>query len=400
MLQTTLNVVPRMTAGLGLSIALLPLTSLAVMARAALVASENPALRIVQPQGGQGRRPLLGPEEIAAREDSLIGHVLRQIGQLGLSPRHRVLALALSEALEPTGWLGAELGQLARDCGVPLAEMEIVLQRLQTLEPSGIFARSLSECLRLQAIDAGQATAAVLAVLSRLPLLAAGNLPDLARDSGLSDDAIHKAVRQIRALNPKPGLLFSGPMPPAFPPDLVARRTRVGWIAERHPALPRLEVRRAMGDPRTARLWQQAVERRAELGRVIASLILERQRAFLDGTGDLCALTSAELADATGVHVATVNRVVKGTTVATPSGTGPLRGWMARPLKSAGGPSAAAVKQGLARLLEDPAHAALSDARLALLLALAGLHVARRTVAKYRSQLVGQRPGRPDVPQP
>lgn len=389
MLQTGPRIAPRISAGTRLAIDLLPLGSAAVLARAALVAAGNPALRIAVPEGGHGHHPLFDPDGIAAASDSLIGHILRQIGGLRLTPRQRVLALMLTEALEPTGWLVVDLGRLTRACGVAQDEMEAVLRLLQTLEPSGVFARSLAECLRIQAIDAGSATEAVLAVLERLPRLADGDVAGLARDAGLPLAEIERAVRQIRALNPKPGLAFTGPMPPAFPPDVMARRTATGWRAERHPALPRLEVYKAAGDPTVARLWHQAIERRADLGVAIANLVLTRQQAFLDGKGDLLALTSAELAKATGMHVATVNRVLKGTTMATPSTTGPLRLWTARPVQAEGGPSTIAAKRSLARLLSDPAHASLSDAGLSHLLSELGIRIARRTVAKYRAELTG-----------
>lgn len=386
MLQTSPRPGPRMTAGIRQAISLLSLTLTAVLARVALAATENPALRIVPPEGERQHRPLLDPDGLASPGESLIGHVLRQIRQMGLSPRDRVLALALTEALEPTGWLGTELPEIARGCGVPLAEMEAVLRRLQTMEPSGLFARSLAECLRLQAADAGLATSEVAAVLDRLPLLAKGDMKALAQDAGIDPAAVNWAARVIRALNPKPGLAFSGPMPPAAPPDLVARRRVDGWVALPHPALPRLEIRHDTGDRRSASLWQQAVRRRAELGAEIAGLILCRQAAHLDETGDLRAITSVELAAAVGVHVATVNRILKGTTIEAPSGTGPLRDWMARPVRT-GGPPAKIVSERLADLLASPTFGSMSDARLAEVLCREGLTVARRTVAKYRAEL-------------
>lgn len=390
MLVTTARVAPSMTTGLVQSIALLSLPLTAVMARTALIAVETPALQIVLPQGVQGSHNLFDPDTIAAPEGSLVGHILQQIGLLRLSPRDRVLALVLIEALEPTGWLGADLAHLARNCGVPVAEMEAVLHRLQTLEPSGVFARSLAECLRLQAIDAGCATEAVLAVLDRLLMLAANNMVTLAKEAGLPQEAIAHAARQIRAFNPKPGLIFAGPMPPRFPPDLVAVQTPAGWRAEPHPALPQIALRQGGGDMRTAHLWRQAIARRADLGRAIANLILDRQRGYLEGTGGLGALTSSELALANGAHVATINRVLKGTSIATPVGTGPLRNWLARPLQKDGGPSVAFAKHSLATLLQNPALASLSDAKLSRLLADNGLVLARRTVAKYRAEMVGK----------
>ena len=386
MLTTTPRTAPSMTASLAQSIALLSLSAGAVMARTALLAIEAPALHLLPPQAGPGSHPLFDPDGLAAPPHSLVGHILHQIGHLRLSPRDKVLAMVLIDALEPTGWLGADPAHLARDCAVPLAEIEAVLHRLQSLEPSGIFARSLSECLALQAKDAGCATEAVLAVLHRLPMLAEGNMAGLAKEAGLPLEAVAHAARQIRALNPKPGLMFAGPMPPRFPPDLLAVQTPTGWHAQPHPALPQSVLRQGAADMGRARLWHQAITRRADLGREVASLILAHQRDFIGGTGDLRALTAKELALATGAHIATINRVLKGTSMATPAGTGPLRNWMARPVQN-GGPAAASVKHSLAALLQDPAFAARSDADLSQLLAEKGVQVARRTVAKYRHEI-------------
>lgn len=390
MLQTGLRVAPRMSLGTRLALDLMPLGPAAVLARAALVAAGNPALRIVAPGGGQSFHPLFDPDGIATAGDSLTAHVLRQIGGLRLTPRERVLALALTEALEPTGWLGAETKALARDCGVAAEEMEAVLQRLQQLEPSGVFARSLAECLRLQAIDAGEMTQAMTAVLDRLPRIAEGDVAGVAQDCGLALAEIDGAVRRLRSFNPKPGLAFTAPMP-AFPPDLLARRTASGWRVERHPAAVRFELRKGVGDPAIARLWSQAIERRADLGLMIAGVVVQRQAAFLEGTGDLLSLTSQELAKAADVHVSTVNRALKGTIMATPSVTGPLRDWTARPVRAEGGPSVTAAKRSLAQLLSDPETTGLSDAALSQALAALGIPIARRTVAKYRLELTGKR---------
>lgn len=391
MLQTSPRPGPRMTAGMTRAIALLALSSTAVLARLALAAVENPGLRVVPPLGEGPRRPLLDPDGLTAPQGSLISHVLGQIGQMRLSARDHVLALALAEALEPTGWLGVPLPAIARDCGVPLAELEAVLTRLQRMEPGGLFARTLAECLALQAEDAGVASSAVMAVLDRLPLLSKGDMGALARDAGLDLAAVQQAAGIIRSLDPKPGLAFSGPMPPPAPPDLIARRGPQGWQVLPHPGLARVEIDPAAGDRRAAGLWAQAIGRRADLGLAVARLIVASQAAHWEGSGPRRAITSAELAAAAGVHVATVNRVVRGTTLQTPAGTRPLRDWMARPLR-AGGPPAVLVRQRLADLLAMPAFAALSDARLAAILEQEGLGVARRTVAKYSAAL--QRPPR------
>lgn len=393
MLQTSSRPAPRLTPGLRQSIALLPLALPTLLARLALAAAENPALRLVPPGDGggpAGQRPLFDADSLAAPAEGLIAHVLRQIDRLNLAPRERVLALVLVEALEPTGWLGRDPARLARECGVPAAQLETILHRLQRLDPAGLFACSLAECLRLQAEDAGIADPAMLAVLDHLPLLAKGDLAALAAATGHAPEDIDRAARRIRGLNPKPGLALGGPLPPALPPDLVAHRDANGWRAAPHPALPRIEIRTGAGDPRQARLWQDAVQRRAAMGQRIAGLILSHQGAALDGSGPLRALTSSELASATGLHLSTVNRILTGTVLATPQGTFPLRQFLSRPLPQNGAPAAQAMR-ALAALLDRPGQPRPPDGRLAELLAAQGYPLARRTVAKYRRALAKTR---------
>ena len=119
---------------------------------------------IFEPSGTRGgAEPDLAP----ATSPSLIAHVLQAIGALDLSPKARRIAEALAEALEPSGWLGRPLARIAEDTGASEAEVAAVLERLQRIEPTGLFARDLADCLRLQAREAGALDPVMAAVLAR-----------------------------------------------------------------------------------------------------------------------------------------------------------------------------------------------------------------------------------------
>lgn len=387
MLTTTPRPGPRLTAGLAQAISLLSLTAGELAARLAVEAAANPALRLVPPAEGPAR-PLFDPEGVAAPAGSLIAHVLTQIAAMRLAPRPLAIALALAEGLEPTGWLGPPPAAVARACGVAEAEVLAVLARLQRIEPGGLFARTLAECLRLQAAAAGDLTPAVDAVLDHLALLAHGDLAAIARQTGRPEAELAQAARLIRGLNPKPGLVFEGPMPPPLPADLLAQRGPGGWEAVANPAMFSAEVVPGRGDTAAAAGIGRAVEQRQRIAATVGTLLLRHQAGWLEG-GDPAPLATQALAGAAGLHVATVNRLLRGISIRTPRGTLLLRALVARPVRP-DGPAAEAVKQRLAELLRDAGTDRPSDARLAAQLQAEGLAVARRTVAKYRAVLDGR----------
>jgi RNA polymerase sigma-54 factor len=384
MLTTTPRSGPRLTTGLTQAISLLSLTAGELATRLAVEAASNPALRLVPPAEGP-MRPLFDPEGVAAPAGSLIAHVLTQIAAMRLAPRPRAIALALAEGLEPTGWLGASPAAVARACGVAEAEVRAVLLRLQRIEPGGLFACTLAECLRLQVAAGGDLTPAVDAVLDHLTLLAHGDLAAIARQTGRREDEIAQAARLIRGLNPKPGLVFEGPMPLPLPPDLLAQRVSGEWEAVANPVMFSAEVVPGRGDTAAAAGIERAVEQRLRIAARVGTLLLRHQADWLEG-GDPAPLATQALARAADLHIATVNRLLRGISIRTPRGTLPLRALAARPVRP-DGPAAETVKQRLTELLRDAGAVRPSDARLSAQLQAEGLAVARRTVAKYRAAL-------------
>ena len=366
-------------------------------------AAENPLLKLGPPPLPtewlpRWSRVFAGPEgavDQVSAGPSLMAHVLGAIDRRLSDPKERRIALALAEALEPSGWLGQPLTAIAAAVGARLGEVESVLHRLQEIEPVGLFARDLAECLKLQAQEGGSYDDVMALMLGHLDLLAAGDLARLARLAQVEVEAIAQRFRQIRAMNPKPGTAFDS-LAVANPrePDLVARAVVGGRAGEwevtmNRSSLPVVTVREGeSGGMAAAKAVQRMVEaRNTTLLRVGQEVLLRQVRALVDGAGAVVPMTMAEVALALDLHESTVSRVVAGTSVDTPHGTWWLRLMFSRGLGEAQ-VSAAALRVRLAGLVagEDKAHP-MSDDALAVALGQGGAQVARRTVAKYRGML-------------
>ncbi len=383
------------------------------------VAADNPALKLDPPPlpapgewlprwsrvfVASGVASGAGHPEPSAAGPSLLAHVLAEIDRRMTTPADRRIALALAEALEPSGWLGQSVAAIATALRVTPPEVEAVLSRLQQIEPVGLFARDLAECLRLQAQDEGCFDRVMAVMLDNLDLLASGDLARLAVLARTDPADIAQGFRLIRAMNPKPGSdfdAFAAQRPRE--PDLLARRdASQGWeVTLNRSSLPALRVvdpgAASAGAGGAAALAAAKSVQRMVLARNSTLLrvgreILQRQIGTLsEGAGALVPMTMAEVATALDLHESTVSRVVSGTSVDTPLGV-----WWLRRLFSQGlgrerfgeQVSGAALRDKLTRAVAaEDKQAPLSDQALAGLLGQNGSTIARRTVAKYRAML-------------
>ena len=331
------------------------------------------------------------PQDVlSAASPSLIAHVMAFADSHVRGAREQDVALALAEALEPSGWLGRPLAAIAADARCSLADATRVLGILQTIEPRGLFARSLSECLLLQATEAGVADAPMRVILENLDLLAQADFARLARLARVSEAGIAARFRIIRSFDPKPGAGFTQGDAPVREPDLVARKLADGWqIALNRSALPGLTLAddRKLGQRAAARALIAVVKARNEtLLRVGQAVLLQQYAALENGLAALRPMRMADIATTMGLHESTISRVVAGTAVDTPRGTWWLRDLFSGDLGE--GVSAVALRVRLSALVaqEDRARP-LSDDELALALSTGGVTVARRTIAKYRGLL-------------
>jgi RNA polymerase sigma-54 factor len=337
-------------------------------------------------------------DQIAAPAPGLMAHVMAEIGRLIPSGPSRLAAGVFVMALEPSGWLGRPLQDLAGEAGISLAAAKTLLSRLQQMEPTGLFARSLAECLQLQAAEAGYLDGIMACLLQNLPLVATGDTARLARLCNTGEDQILLCLRQLRSFDPKPGSRFVQGAAPVREPDLRLVRSGKGWaLALNRSALPDIVIGQP-GDQTaapdreklaSAKALDRLVKSRNETLLTIANAIFTRQPEVPDrGLEHLRAMTMADIADDLGYHESTISRAVAGVSVDTPVGVLWLRSLFSTPPAEGGGLPAAALRAQLARLIaeEDPCKPH-SDQRLSELLSSPGAPLARRTVAKYRSML-------------
>ncbi len=291
------------------------------------------------------------------------------------------------------------------------AEFQSALHAVQSLEPAGVGARTVAECLLLQLPAIGCTDARALAeriVSDHLPALAARDMGGLARKLDRSAAEVEAVCDRIRRLDPRPGWRFSAQRIAYVVPDVVVRKVRGRWLVDLNPAVvPRIRLNQVYASlyarhrsPQCAALGTHLQEARWTLRNVeqrfatilqVAEAIVQRQRNFLDhGSMAMKPLGLKEIADAVGVHESTVSRVTNNKYISTPSGVFELTHFFSRAMVSANGSalSGTAIRGLIQDLIEaEDSGAPLSDVEITRQLAEQGLMVARRTVTKYRQML-------------
>jgi len=338
---------------------------------------------------------------------SLAEHLQDQLrGQSGAAGD---LARIIAETLDETGYLTVPLDQIAELSGAPVALIEQALQLVQGLDPAGVGARSLAECLALQAQAADRYDPAMARLIDNLDLLSKGRTADLKRICGVDDEDLADMIRELRAYDPKPGCRFSGNATAEVTPDVFVRRTRAGFAVELNQAtLPRVLVNRRYyqelksgPQDKTSRAWLseclqtaswlvKALDQRARTIIKVVSEIVKRQQGFFErGVSAMKPMTLREVAEAIGMHESTVSRVTSNKYLLCDRGLFELKYFFGSGVASAegeGGAAAEAVKAGIKGLIEAEQEI-LSDDAIAALLKQKGFEVARRTVVKYREAM-------------
>ncbi|PUB12408.1 RNA polymerase factor sigma-54 [Yoonia sediminilitoris] len=343
------------------------------------------------------RRPVAGviTDQVPAAPDDLTAHIAQQIRLAFDRDDEMSIAYALLEALEPWGWLGASVDTIAQGIGKAPQQVDAILKHMQSFEPTGVFARSLSECLALQADELGLLDPLMRDLLDHLDMIAAGEMDALARKCGCTRKDISTRLAALRGLDPKPGLQLAAAPPPPAAPDLLVTGTPDGWHVSLNAAtLTEIEILPGLDaqSRRDAEQLNRAVARRNATALTVARQIVAYQAGYLDGAAHLVPVTLSQLAAATGKHESTVSRVTAALTVQTPRSVLSLRTLMGRGLRGIGAKGAAIpvarFESRLSALIkaENP-NQPISDAQLARALAAEGIGAQRRTVAKYRAAL-------------
>src|SRR3990170_1123807 len=264
-------------------------------------------------------------DRLSANETSLTEHLLDQLH--GLSGPEGMLAVAIVQELEETGYLTTPLDDIAKAMRSTRAEAERALAQVQELDPPGVAARDLAECLALQAKAADRYDPAMARLIANLDLLAKGQMAALKRICGVDDEDLADMVRELRAYDPKPGCRFTDVPSESVVPDVLVRQLRGGWAVELNTAaLPKLIVNRRYyaelksgPQNKTSKAWLseclasagwlvKALDQRARTIVKVASAIVERQEGvFREGVRNLKPLTLREVAAAGEVHESTVS---------------------------------------------------------------------------------------------
>jgi RNA polymerase sigma-54 factor len=355
-----------------------------------------------------------GPQ-LAAATTTLREHLLAQISLVALTRRDRALVTMLIDALDEDGYLEQPLEEIAASLDPELdvvpEELEIALKHLQNLDPTGIGARDLSECLSLQLkalpADTPFRDIALRITTAHLSLLAARDIGKLKKALHIDDTELRGARQLILNLNPKPGANFGSGDIHYVVPDVYVRKIKGFWLAHLNPdAMPRLRINRVYADIlarhresggqlssqlQEAKWLIKNVQQRFDTILRVSQAIVDRQRNFFEhGEVAMRPLVLREIADAVGLHESTISRVTTQKYMMTPRGLYELKYFFGSHVatETGGACSSTAIRALIKQLVTaESTRKPLSDGQIAEILGQQGIVVARRTVAKYRESL-------------
>lgn len=351
-------------------------------------------------------------DDIGCGERSLRDHLSGQLAMEVADPVDRIIGAHLIDMLDEAGYLIGDIAQVAGTLGCALQRVEAVLVRVQDFEPTGVFARSLAECLSLQLKERGWLDEAMRKMLQRLDLVGRRDWSVLMRVCGVDGERLQAMVAQIRALNPKPALAFDYVVAQPMIPDVIMRQQPGGaWLVELNSeTLPRVlvnnqyyarvsrtirrrEEKQYVNECLQSANWlvKSLHQRATTILKVATEIVSQQQDFFVSGVESLRPMVLRDIADAIGMHESTVSRVTSNKFMSTPRGIFELKYFFTHAVGgSAGGDahSAESVRWRIKKMIDaELPSAILSDDSLAEALQKEGIDVARRTVAKYREAM-------------
>jgi RNA polymerase sigma-54 factor len=361
---------------------------------------------------GEERDSMQLPAVMPTLQDHLIG----QLNLTQLTDRDKELVVALIAHLDEDGYLTASLEEifeaLPEDREIEPQELSTALKHLQHLEPAGVGARNLAECLALQLVALPDQTpardCALCIVQNHLDLLAGRDFNKLKKQLSCDDVALKAPHKLIQSLDPKPGLKFGVVEARYVVPDVLVRKAKGRWVATlNQDALPKLRInkmyaeilqnRREGSNQQMTSQLQEArwliknVQQRFDTILRVTQAIVDRQKHFFDhGEVAMRPLVLREIAEQVGLHESTVSRVTTQKYMLTPRGIFELKYFFGSHVatETGGACSATAIRALIKQLVSAEDHRKpLSDSRIADILAQQGIMVARRTIAKYREAM-------------
>ena len=357
-------------------------------------------------------------ESRRAATDSLYDHLTWQLNLTPMSDRDRLLAMAIIDAVEPSGMLSNTIEEIYEGMRDEFEELELdevvaVQHRLQQFDPCGVCSQNLSECLLVQLQQFDPKTpfldSAKLIAKQYLPLLGSRDYRQLMRRTKLKESELSQAITLIQSLNPRPGDIIASGDTEYVVPDVFVEKRDGRWLVELNPEIaPRLRinadyasmVKRADSSSdntflkdnlQEARWFLKSLQSRNETLLKVASCIVEKQRGFLEyGPEAMKPLVLHDIAEIVEMHESTISRVTTQKYMHTPQGIFELKYFFSSHVStdSGGECSSTAIRAIIKKLVnaENPKKP-LSDSKITDLLAEQGIQVARRTIAKYRESL-------------
>ena len=369
-------------------------------------------------------------EPVTVERKDLIDYLRDQTRMLDLNPRQQLLAEEFLGNIGEDGYLQADIEQIRKganqlleeheaeselDLNVPAytpAEVEAMLHVIQQLDPPGIGARNLRECLLLQLENQKRTDTLVYRLVKEaFDDLIAHRWSDLGKRFGLAPEEVQRAADELARLDPKPGLQHSAGNDAYIIPDLIVDKIDDKYLVFLNDSgLPRLRISKTYQEIardkkkydseskefinqrlNSANWMIQAIEQRRQTMLKVMNFIVDRQREFFEkGIDHLKPLTLREVADVISMHESTVSRVTNEKYVQTPRGLLPLKFFFSSGLTTTTGEDASArsIKSQIQKLVDDePPKNPLTDQQIVELFDRKGVKIARRTVAKYRDQL-------------
>lgn len=421
------------------SVELLRLSTLELEGYVRELAQENPLVELeevsVQPQG-EGEDDLLGrlrwledndrqnwfyqkfsDEELdplsrvgtsGGLEETLVSFLSRQLDRLRLEEGEARLVRYLIYCLDDDGYLRTPLAELSRHGAIPLPRLEEALAILKTMEPAGVGAAELSECLALQLERIGETGSALVIVQDHLETLAKHHDRAIAAKLNITPAQVEEARRTIRELDPRPGAVFQRTEQVFYiQPDLIVEEQEGQLVVksargERPPFRVSRYYQKMLKQSEDKEVREYLTEKLRQAENVLwaaqqrgstllrcAQVIVERQREFFhSGPETMRPLRMGEVAQELGLHESTVSRAVREKYLQCPQGLYPLSWFFTRSAGAGEGVSGTAARKLVLRLIDgEDKGKPLSDQQLSERMAREGCPISRRTVAKYREEL-------------
>jgi RNA polymerase sigma-54 factor len=347
-----------------------------------------------------------------AVQETLQQNLLAQLNQTALSPGERKAAELIIGNIDDNGFLQSTPEEMTLNSGIPREDFEKMLTLIQSFYPPGVGARDLRDCLLIQLKREGKENSLEHKIVSEhMDDLGRRRFPEISRRVGISVEDVQKAADNIGRLNPRPGQIFAAAPQNYVLPDVTVEKVDGEYqIALNDEQIPHLRISNLYKDIiasgntqssdvkdyirdkiRSGKFLIRSIHQRQQTISNIAKQIVSRQHDFLEqGRSHLKPMTMAEVANSVGVHETTVSRAVSGKYMATPQGIFEMKYFFTPGYQTASGESLSntSVKEAILDLVKrEDGNEPLSDSEIVEILSDRGIPIARRTVAKYRTEL-------------